>query len=50
MAWAVERTKQDSSPRFLACYRDPDGRARPAGRYPTHQLPSAAHPLQLVHA
>jgi hypothetical protein len=30
MAYVVERKKSDGSTRFLACYRDPEGRVRSA--------------------
>lgn len=42
MAWAVERKKGDGSLRFLACYRDPDGRVRSAGTFPSRRAAERA--------
>lgn len=39
MAWVVERMKDDGTSRFLAQYRDPEGRIRSAG---THSSKRAA--------
>ncbi len=31
MAYVVERTREDGTTRYLACYRDPESRVRSAG-------------------
>ncbi|MBA2558611.1 MAG: site-specific integrase, partial [Propionibacteriales bacterium] len=44
MAYVVERKRSDGSTRFLACYRDPEGRIRSAGTHPTRRAAErAAH-------
>src|SRR4051812_18477986 len=44
MAYVVERKKHDGSTRYLACYRDPEGRIRSAGTHPTRRAAErAAH-------
>ena len=44
MAYVVERKKGDGTTRFLACYRDPEGRVRSAGTHPTRRAAErAAH-------
>src|SRR3954469_1582479 len=35
MAWIKTRTTDDGDTRFVACYRDPEGRQRSAGTYPS---------------
>jgi len=37
MAWVKTRTTDDGTKRFVACYRDPEGRQRSAGTYPSHR-------------
>jgi integrase len=37
MAWVKERTTDDGDKRFVACYRDPEGRQRSAGTYSNHR-------------
>jgi integrase len=37
MAWVKTRTTDDGDKRFVACYRDPEGRQRSAGTYPSHR-------------
>jgi site-specific recombinase XerD len=37
MAWVVSRTDRGGAKRFVACYRDPEGRQRSAGTYSTHR-------------
>ena len=44
MAYVVERKRNDGTTRFLACYRDPEGRVRSAGTHPTRRAAErAAH-------
>ena len=44
MAYVVERKKSDGTTRFLACYRDPEGRVRSAGTHSTRRAAErAAH-------
>ena len=44
MAWIKTRTTDDGDTRFVACYRDPEGRQRPAGTYSTRRAAErAAH-------
>src|SRR3954447_3463916 len=44
MAYVVERTRNDGTTRFLACYRVPEGRVRSAGTHPTRRAAErAAH-------
>jgi hypothetical protein len=44
MAYVVERKKADGATRFLACYRDPEGRVRSAGTHATRRAAErAAH-------
>ena len=33
MVWIKERVTDDGDKRFVACYRDPEGRQRSAGTY-----------------
>ncbi|MDX6325585.1 MAG: hypothetical protein QOK15_1939 [Nocardioidaceae bacterium] len=43
-AYVVERKRNDGTTRFLACYRDPEGRIRSAGTHPTRRAAErAAH-------
>src|SRR5262245_58761094 len=37
MAWVKTRTTDHGDKRFVACYRDPEGRQRSAGTYPNHR-------------
>jgi len=37
MAWVKTRTTDDGDKRFVACYRDPEGRQRSAGTYSNHR-------------
>ena len=37
MAWVKARTTDDGDKRFVACYRDPEGRQRSAGTYSNHR-------------
>ena len=37
MAWVKSRVDSNGAKRFVACYRDPEGRQRSAGTYPTHR-------------
>src|SRR3954471_16397707 len=44
MAWIKTRTTDDGDTRFVACYRDPEGRQRSAGTYSTRRAAErAAH-------
>src|SRR4051794_21140549 len=44
MAWIKTRTTDDGDTRFVACYRDPEGRQRSAGTYATRRAAErAAH-------
>jgi integrase len=44
MAYVVERKKHDGTTRYMACYRDPEGRIRSAGTHPTRRAAErAAH-------
>ena len=44
MAYVVERTSNDGTTRYLACYRDPEGRIRSAGTHSTRRAAErAAH-------
>jgi len=44
MAWIKVRTTDDGTKRFVACYRDPEGRQRSAGTYPSRRAAErAAH-------
>jgi integrase len=44
MAYVVERKRRDGSTRYLACYRDPEGRIRSAGTHSTRRAAErAAH-------
>ena len=44
MAYVVERRRSDGTSRFLACYRDPEGRVRSAGTHATRRAAErAAH-------
>ena len=44
MAYVVERKRNDGTTRFLACYRDPEGRVRSAGTHATRRAAErAAH-------
>ena len=44
MAYVVERKKHDGTTRYLACYRDPEGRVRSAGTHATRRTAErAAH-------
>ena len=40
MAWVKERTTDDGDKRFVACYRDPEGRQRSAGTYSSRRAAS----------
>ena len=42
MAYVVERRKHDGTTRFLACYRDPEGRIRSAGTHSTRRAAERA--------
>ena len=37
MAWVKVRFTDDGTKRFIACYRDPEGRQRSAGTYSSHR-------------
>ena len=37
MAWVKGRVDTSGAKRFVACYRDPEGRQRSAGTFPTHR-------------
>ena len=37
MVWIKERVTDDGDKRFVACYRDPEGRQRSAGTYPSRR-------------
>jgi integrase len=37
LAWVKTRTTDGGAKRFVACYRDPEGRQRSAGTYPSHR-------------
>ena len=44
MAWIKTRTTDDGETRFVACYRDPEGRQRSAGTYSSRRAAErAAH-------
>src|SRR3954447_24904473 len=44
VAYVVERKRNDGTTRFLACYRDPEGRVRSAGTHATRRSAErAAH-------
>src|SRR3954454_9689325 len=44
VAYVVERKRNDGTTRFLACYRDPEGRVRSAGTHATRRAAErAAH-------
>lgn len=44
MAWIKTRVTDDGDTRFVACYRDPEGRQRSAGTYPSRRAAErAAH-------
>jgi len=44
MAYVVERKRNDGTTRYLACYRDPEGRVRSAGTHSTRRAAErAAH-------
>jgi integrase len=44
MAWIKTRTTDDGDTRYVACYRDPEGRQRSAGTYPSRRAAErAAH-------
>jgi len=44
MAWIVARTADNGAKRFVACYRDPEGRQRSAGTYSSRRAAErAAH-------
>lgn len=44
MAYVVQRTRHDGATRYLACYRDPEGRIRSAGTHATRRTAErAAH-------
>jgi integrase len=51
VAWVVERKKDDGTSRFLAQYRDPEGRIRSAGTHPSRRAAERAgnREEQLVH-
>jgi len=51
VAWVVERKKDDGASRFLAQYRDPEGRIRSAGTHPSRRAAERAgnREEQLVH-
>jgi integrase len=42
MAWIKTRTTDDGDTRFVACYRDPEGRQRSAGTYSTRRAAERA--------
>jgi hypothetical protein len=42
MAWVKERVTDDGDKRFVACYRDPEGRQRSAGTYPSRRAAERA--------
>jgi integrase len=42
MAWVKSRIDSTGAKRFVACYRDPEGRQRSAGTFPTHRAASRA--------
>src|SRR4051794_23626775 len=52
MAWVVERKKDDGTSRFLAQYRDPEGRIRSAGTHSSRRAAERAgnREEQQVHA
>src|SRR5664279_2212734 len=44
MGWVMVRDTDDGDTRFVACYRDPEGRQRSAGTYPSRRAAErAAH-------
>jgi len=42
MAWVKVRVTDDGTKRFVACYRDPEGRQRSAGTYPSRRAAERA--------
>jgi len=42
MAWVKQRITDSGAKRFVACYRDPDGRQRSAGTYSSHRAAERA--------
>jgi hypothetical protein len=42
MAWIKTRTTDDGDTRFVACYRDPEGRQRSAGTYSSRRAAERA--------
>jgi integrase len=42
MAWVKERVTDDGTKRFVACYRDAEGRQRSAGTYSSHRAAARA--------
>lgn len=42
MAWVKSRIDSTGTKRFVACYRDPEGRQRSAGTYSTHRAATRA--------
>jgi hypothetical protein len=42
MAWVKPRITGDGEKRYVACYRDPEGRTRSAGTYPSHRAAERA--------
>ena len=42
MGWVVVRATDDGDKRFVACYRDPEGRQRSAGTYPSRRAAERA--------
>ena len=42
MAWVKERISDDGDKRFVACYRDPEGRQRSAGTYSSRRAAERA--------
>ena len=42
MAWVKQRTTSDGVKRWIACYRDPEGRQRSAGTFPSNRAAQRA--------
>jgi len=42
MAWVKQRTTSDGTKRWIACYRDPEGRQRSAGTFPSKRAAERA--------
>ena len=42
MAWVKPRTTSDGQKRYVACYRDPEGRTRSAGTFTSHRAAERA--------